>query len=827
MHPNGARQIYIRKSLSRSLQGIWEYPLTVLQAPMGYGKTTAVREFLQGCQAQVLWQSVFDSSVAAFWKGFCHLLIGIDPDCAQRLAAIGVPGDRVFREEAVELLSGVKFADPTVIVIDDYHYLSAPGIDRFFERLTLSNIPGLHIVIVSRNKFGENTAELALKGYCLVLDRRQFELTPAETADYCKLYGVRLKEAEAAFLEEYAEGWISAIYLCIQGYRQTGRLERQPASLHDLIDRVIYQPCSHEIKEFLTAISVYDNFSLAQAENIWQKGDAGELLSRLTAFNAFITFDQSSGIYSLHNIFSAYLRHIFDRQELARRQALWKLAGEWYVSAGNHISAMEHFYKAGDFEQLMGTLDIAHSAESIRQPKEIIIRYFEECPVEIMQRHLRAGFRHAFFLFMVNEPARFSRHVSELQHFINASSALDAENRRKLLGELAIIKGITAYNDVDAMLAQFETAWELLQGPSLVGDPKGSLTLGAPSMIYSYYRESGGLQATVQTVLQKISYFYRLSGDHGYGSEYFMEAELYYNTGDFENAEITAHKALQAAKSKNQTAIIIGASFLLMRLALVKGDWRYIYDTLRQTRELVKQQDFYPNIHTQDMSEGFLFACLGRRGRIPSWIAEGDLPGLLPPPCHPFCHIIRLKTLLADGRHREAVGIADALVATVGYFHNLLAMIYIYCCQAAALEKLGRRQEALGILEKAIVIAAPDNVIMPFVENYEYLAELLAALQPTCPQRNVIVRIRKIAPPIIETWQGIRTKMEEAEGKLRLSPREKEIAGLVAAGLSNPAIGKQLNIAEDTVKKTLKKMFLKLGVGSRTALTRIITEQQI
>jgi hypothetical protein len=46
-----------------------------------------------------------------------------------------------------------------------------------------------------------------------------------------------IKEEEAAFLQEYAEGWISAVYLCILGYRQNGRVERQPG------EKILFKYC--------------------------------------------------------------------------------------------------------------------------------------------------------------------------------------------------------------------------------------------------------------------------------------------------------------------------------------------------------------------------------------------------------------------------------------------------------------------------------------------------------------------------------------------------------------------------------------------------------
>lgn len=52
----------------------------------------------------------------------------------------------------------------------------------------------------------------------------------------------------------------------------------------------------------------------------------------------------------------------------------------------------------------------------------------------------------------------------------------------------------------------------------------------------------------------------------------------------------------------------------------------------------------------------------------------------------------------------------------------------------------------------------------------------------------------------------------------RLTPRELEIANLVALGRTNAEIGRELWITENSVKQALKRMFRKLKVSSRTKM---------
>jgi len=65
----------------------------------------------------------------------------------------------------------------------------------------------------------------------------------------------------------------------------------------------------------------------------------------------------------------------------------------------------------------------------------------------------------------------------------------------------------------------------------------------------------------------------------------------------------------------------------------------------------------------------------------------------------------------------------------------------------------------------------------------------------------------------------------QREVTLLLTPREIEIVKQVAAGLRNTEIAKKLFISEGTVKMHLHNIYQKLGVDSRTKLTRYAQEK--
>jgi DNA-binding NarL/FixJ family response regulator len=56
----------------------------------------------------------------------------------------------------------------------------------------------------------------------------------------------------------------------------------------------------------------------------------------------------------------------------------------------------------------------------------------------------------------------------------------------------------------------------------------------------------------------------------------------------------------------------------------------------------------------------------------------------------------------------------------------------------------------------------------------------------------------------------------------RMTPRQREIAALVACGYTNAEIALALAISPNTIKKHLKDLFLALGLANRTELAVLV-----
>jgi two-component system, NarL family, nitrate/nitrite response regulator NarL len=99
---------------------------------------------------------------------------------------------------------------------------------------------------------------------------------------------------------------------------------------------------------------------------------------------------------------------------------------------------------------------------------------------------------------------------------------------------------------------------------------------------------------------------------------------------------------------------------------------------------------------------------------------------------------------------------------------------------------------------------------------------LVRCSQPTTEEGDESVETERESQNEVVT-----TTDSESPDKVNLSPREIAIAKLVAQGLPNKSIGRRLDISPWTVATHLRRIFVKLGVSSRTAMITQLLEKNL
>ena len=118
------KQIYLSDRLKGKFESILEYSLTVIESPIGYGKTTTLSEYLKRSDNKYMWFNIDNDDKEQFFSDFCAKVEGINEDVAAQMRAIGYPTDEHESSKLANVMMQLNFSKNTILVLDNYDYIA-------------------------------------------------------------------------------------------------------------------------------------------------------------------------------------------------------------------------------------------------------------------------------------------------------------------------------------------------------------------------------------------------------------------------------------------------------------------------------------------------------------------------------------------------------------------------------------------------------------------------------------------------------------------------------------------------------------------------------
>lgn len=745
------KKIYLKPALEERLAQILAVPLTVAAAPFGYGKTTAVKKVLLSLSVDMLWDTCYTGAEAAFWRCFVKSLQTAGVDTAS-LTWQELPRNAATRQRVIEVLQASKLKKTVVFVWNNYHLLGSEDCDKLLLALAKADLPNWHFVLLAQRPPDFTLDELVLKGECLYLQPKDFAFEVSDIIVYYRKNGIVLERRAAENLLAATEGWVSALYLYLRQYHN-GQSPQTGEELLRLVQAVAYNSCSEAEKTLLTELSILnEDFSGRQAAYITENDAAPALLENLALRHGFISYELLRGQYHIHNAFKVYLQRLGAELPDTERRRLCRRSGQWYELQNYFLTAFCYYHTAGDYDKMLTVFEKDRGCSFENNYKNKIMAYFGEAPETIRQKHIKAGLIYALWLFLSGENERLQQEIRKLRKYIGQLE--DRQEREQCLGELEFLLGETQYNDVEAMAAYFKKSLQLLRQPVRFFSPQTIWGGGANSILFMFYRQAGTLQKTLDVFPQAMAYYYRLVQNHGAGSEYVLASEAYFQRGYWEKAFILATEALNVSRRNEQVSVELCAEFIALRISIALGNKKRVREISRRLDALQTAVQEHLYRKTIEASRAWIDLQLGDKGKLlVSWLQKGDFQksGLLYS-AWGCLYIVYGRYLLLQKDYLPLLGQLREFEAAARSFNNFLLSIYAAVYSAAAQDGLQYENEALSELNRALLLAAADGIVMPFVENFDVLEPLLkkqhskTAVNWSCWQRywSWVQYIRKI-----------------------------------------------------------------------------------
>ena len=376
--PRPAPELLSRPRLTDRLLSNLSYPLTLVTANAGSGKTTLVADFLQTHKRQFVWYQLdhTDTDPSVFLgylgfgiqqliPGFGEAMFSYLQEATGELAQHPERAVDVFLNEVLE-----QVEQQLILVLDDYHHLGEnTAVHAVLDRL-LAYLPDvLHVIIISREMPPLALGRLRTHSPLSNIDRSDLLFTDQETQElFRKVFDLELTPEQLAEYRERTHGWITALQLVRQvAHRSVLSSREGQAEVPDLVEVLrqserdifdyfaeeVFSDEAENVQKLLLKVGLLDRIELDACTTLYPELNCSRLLPNLVRRNVFISIasDRRGEEYRLHPLFQSFLRRRL-RSEIGRAgvAAEHQRCAAYFIERLSWEQAVRHLLAADDFD---------------------------------------------------------------------------------------------------------------------------------------------------------------------------------------------------------------------------------------------------------------------------------------------------------------------------------------------------------------------------------------------------------------------------------------------------------------------------------------------
>jgi LuxR family transcriptional regulator, maltose regulon positive regulatory protein len=849
------RRLIARDDLLATLDRASTRKVTVISAPAGSGKTSLLLAWAgrpgQPRRLAVLQVQRDQHDAQQFWLALLdavrHALATTGH--AEPLAAtpdFNAPAmvDRV-QSELANACGGFT------LVIDDLHELTSPEAVAQLTGLLTGLPPNVHAVLATRRDLPLRLHQLRLAGELAEIRGADLRFTERETRELLDASDIALSEAGAALLYQQTEGWAAGLRLAVISLADHPDPERFVAefsgserTVADYLLAEMLERLPGDVQQLLLRTSLLDRVNGELADLLTGRPGSERILLELEDANAFVvSLDPERTWFRYHHLFADLLRLELRRALPEEVPDLHRRAARWFTGHGQVADAIRHTQAAGDWPdaaRLLAdhsfSLTMDGQAQTVRALLQAFPRGADDPALALIhaghdlargrldesaaylavaetyagttppdrQRRLRVAIASLHLslaarrcdLASVAEQARFLD--SPVTGQSDEDIALESDLRAVALMNLGTAEASLGLADAERHLREGAVLARQIGRPYL--EVRCLAQLGLASRIRRFAKAQ-----------QRCREAIALAERYGWGAEPMIAPALVTLagtmvwTGEFDEAERWLQRTVRALEADTGADIRLLVHITGGMLRASRG--RH-HEALQEfsTAEYLGSQ--LADSHAlASLVTGFLLATQARLGMLSearaSLADERADSGEI--------HNARAVICLAEGDPAGALGaLRDVLDGTAPVVGDVTA-VEAQLLAGLAYRELGDQHAANQAAERALSLAEPDRLVLPFAMTDS--RKLLEALP-----RHETAHAALLAD-ILDIMHSSSVPLGENLAPLadELSPSELRVLRYLPTNLSRPEIARELSVSTHTVSTHLRRIYAKLGVRDRSS----------
>jgi LuxR family maltose regulon positive regulatory protein len=854
-------EVVARPRLVERLNEATRRRVTLVAAPAGFGKTTAVAAWIDATRPPVAWLTL-DEGDNDLGRFLAHLVGAVrsrwpelGADAAAQLARAPLRGPAVLAALLNELAAQ---SSPVTLVLDELEAVHSQEVLDAVAWVLDRQPPNLHLVLCTRREPHLPLPRLRARGQLAEVTADDLRFTLDEASLFLdEAMALRVSPQGRRALHARTEGWITGLQLAALSLRRTPDRERFIASFagdhrhvaNYLMDEVL-RSLPTDVQEFLLATSVLRRLSGELCDAVTGGSGSDAMLERLAEDNLFVQrLDEQRRWYRYHGLFAELLRHRLVARDREAAKGLNRRAAAWFDERGLVPDAIHHALAGGDTELASSLVERHGSVLLARGEHRAVAGWLAALPDDAFAQHPELGAFDAMarlgardvdgaarrLAALSQQAARLAappRALSKLVRILEAVICLFRDDIGRAM-ELAVeAEGFAAelpapldgMTDLAIALAHYSRG-ELRQ--ARLRAERGltcGLVQGNPNSVF----HSGALLARIDLREGRLRgaeaacrELLDLAVKNGWWELSFRTlpqlalAEVLYERGALVEAAEVLESAAEIAGRLGPDEYEDLTTEWLARVRLALGEEVAAAEV--EPERLVRQ-DFYLHLFERPVYHRLCWRlAAGEAG-----VVEAELRGrgldahtTAPDPERERDYLLLARALVARGRAAEALPLLARLLLAAEAGGRRGTALEALCLQAVARHMQGSTSQAQEALRRALELAGDEGWVRMFVDLGAPMRHLLVREAAAGVGGTAVARL-------LAAFGDEPPAAASAVSPLAEPIRERELDVLrcIAAGMSNAETAAQLYISLNTVKTHVRNLYGKLAVEKRVQALR-------
>lgn len=768
-----------RERLTRLLDKSRLYPLVLINAPAGYGKTTLISQWAAN-QSNIGWYSLDESDnkterFAVYFSAALHQAVGSE-----------------FSENDVEtfnlqanLLSSMnqllvkiaKFTPHFYLIIDDYHLIENEEIHDALKYWIKHQPENMTLILISRSVPPLSIAGLRVQEQLLEIDVNQLSFNHQESVTFFhSRLGTELKENEIISLCDEVEGWPTALQLISLSAKQnankssdsplqdTAKKLSKANNFHinEYLNDEVLNRVDQNTRIFALQCSILRSMNEELVRQVTGVSNSRKKLEDLEKQGLFIQqMDSEDNWWRFHPLFASFLSHCCQTEFGEQTADLHQRAAQAWLKLGYTTEALYHaiqledkaplltilqnhgwkLFHQGELELLEESLEHIDYADLVEQPNLVLLKAWL---AQSQHRHSEVNgiFTHFEQILAANN-AQLSKENQAEFDVLRAQVAINTgdENTALSLASKALtdlpenfhygkIVATSIIGEAQHCYGNLNEAMTMLQSVekmarlhhtyhhilwSLLQQSEILMAQGFLQAAYDLLDKAGLL--VKENHLQKVPMYEFLLR---------LKGRILWEWYNLDKAEAMANAGMEVLNKPEDKLQCLA---LLSKISLVKGDLDNASRLLREIDQLQNIHNYHHDwIANADQVRLFLWQMTNNAEAAQTWLIQSKQPKT--DKNHfsqvQWRNIVRAQLLV--GQFNEAKYILDNLIATAEELHFTSDLNRALILRNRWHFLQGNKEAAQKDLIEALRLTRQTNFISAFVIEGEGMAQQIRNL---------------------------------------------------------------------------------------------------